>query len=149
MCSKFNYTHHVGCKCACVARLCPHNSISNVVVSVTIYDDKNIYIYIYIYILCIFYLYLYMYLCVYLSVYLCMCVCVFCVVCCVLLRAVVSCCVSWWRKFEKGNVRRNPGGEALLTCKSFGIFGERCDRPTEQSSSLFPSGQLKTNSFIR
>ena len=36
VCSKFNHTQ-CGCKCVCaVACLCPHNSISNVVVSVTI-----------------------------------------------------------------------------------------------------------------
>ena len=35
--------------CACAgACLCPHNSISNVVVSVTIHDDTDVYVYIYI-----------------------------------------------------------------------------------------------------
>ena len=41
VCSKFNHTHTpCGCKCACaVACLHPHNSIPNVVVSVTIHDN--------------------------------------------------------------------------------------------------------------
>ena len=39
------------CTCACaVACLHPNNSISNVVVSLTIHDSKYIYIYIYIYV---------------------------------------------------------------------------------------------------
>ena len=29
------------------------------------------------------------------------------------------------------------------------MVGDKGDRPTEQSQSLFPSGQLKMNSFIR
>ena len=47
------------------------------------------------------------------NVYVSVCLCLF-VVCCVLLRVV-----------ETGNVRRNPGGVALLTCKSFEKLGER------------------------
>ena len=44
--SKFNHTQ-CGRTCACaVACLCPHNSISNVVVSVTIHDDTAVYVYI-------------------------------------------------------------------------------------------------------
>ena len=45
-CSKFNHTQ-CGRTCACaVACLCPHNSISNVVVSLTIHDNlRNINIY--------------------------------------------------------------------------------------------------------
>ena len=44
MCSKFNHTQ-CGCTCACaVACLCPHNSISNVVVSLTIHDNTKIFI---------------------------------------------------------------------------------------------------------
>ena len=43
MCSKFNHTP-CGRSCACaVACLHPHNSISNVVVSVTIHDDMKIF----------------------------------------------------------------------------------------------------------
>ena len=46
-CSTFNHTQ-CGCTCACaVACLYPHNSLSNVVASVTIHDDIYIYIYIY------------------------------------------------------------------------------------------------------
>ena len=46
MCSKFNHTQ-CGRTCACaVACLHPHNSISNVVVSLTIHDNTYIYIYI-------------------------------------------------------------------------------------------------------
>ena len=49
VCSKFNHTQ-CGRTCACaVACLCPHNYISNVVVSVTIHDDKCIYIFQYLY----------------------------------------------------------------------------------------------------
>ena len=48
VCSKFNHTQ-CGPPCACAAAcLHPHNSISNVVASVTIHDDIYIYIYIYI-----------------------------------------------------------------------------------------------------
>ena len=43
----------------------------------------------------------------------------------------------WWRLV------------AILTFTSFVTLGEKGDRPTEQSSSLFPSGQLKLNSFVR
>ena len=44
MCSKFNRTP-CGLSCACaVACLCPHNSISNVVASLTIHDDMNIFV---------------------------------------------------------------------------------------------------------
>ena len=45
MCSKFS---HIQRECTCayaVACLCPHNSISNVVASVTIHDDKYLYIF--------------------------------------------------------------------------------------------------------
>ena len=43
VCSTFNHTQ-CGRTCACaVACLCPHNSISNVVVSVTIHDKVHIY----------------------------------------------------------------------------------------------------------
>ena len=38
---------------------------------------------------------------------------------------------------------------AILTFTSFVVLVEKGDRPTEQSSTLFPSGQLKLNSFIR
>ena len=42
-CVRCSITHNVGCKCECaVACLHPHNSISNVVVSLTIYDDMYI-----------------------------------------------------------------------------------------------------------
>ena len=45
VCSKFNHMQR-DCTCACaVACLHPHNSISNVVASVTIHDDKYVYIY--------------------------------------------------------------------------------------------------------
>ena len=43
----------------------------------------------------------------------------------------------WWRLV------------AILTFTSFVVLVEKGDRPTEQSSSLFPSGRLKLNSFIR
>ena len=43
----------------------------------------------------------------------------------------------WWRLV------------AILTFTSFAMLGQKGNRPTEQSSSLFPSGQLKLNSFIR
>ena len=43
VCSKFNHTQ-CGRTCECaVACLCPRNSISNVVVSVTIHDDTHIF----------------------------------------------------------------------------------------------------------
>ena len=38
---------------------------------------------------------------------------------------------------------------AILTFTSFVMLVEKGDRPTEQSSSLFPSGRLKLNSFIK
>ena len=38
---------------------------------------------------------------------------------------------------------------AILTFTSFVMLGEKGDRPTEQPTSLFPSEQLKLNSFIR
>ena len=38
---------------------------------------------------------------------------------------------------------------AIRTFTSFVMLVEKGDRPTEQSSSLFPSGRLKLNSFIR
>ena len=38
---------------------------------------------------------------------------------------------------------------AILTFTSFVMLGEKGDRPTEQSSSLFPSRQQKLNSFVR
>ena len=47
VCSKFNHTQ-CGRACACaVASLCPQNSNSNVVVSVTIHDDTYMYTYIF------------------------------------------------------------------------------------------------------
>ena len=50
VCSRFNHTQ-CGRTCACaVACLCPHNSISNVVASLTIHDNTSRCIYIYIYI---------------------------------------------------------------------------------------------------
>ena len=47
-----------------MARLHPHNSISNVVASVTTHD--NLYVYIYIYIFIYIYIYIYIYLFIYL-----------------------------------------------------------------------------------
>ena len=45
VCSKFNHTQF-GRTCACaVACLCPHNSITNVLVFVTIHDDTDVYAY--------------------------------------------------------------------------------------------------------
>ena len=50
VCSKFNHTQ-CSRTCACaVACLRPHNSISNVVVSLTIHDNINIYVYLFIYV---------------------------------------------------------------------------------------------------
>ena len=37
-----------------------------------------------------------------------------------------------------GKVRRNPGGAAILTCKSFDILGEGGERQTEPSHGWFP-----------
>ena len=52
VCSKFNHTHHVAVHVLVVASLGPHNSNSNVVVSVTIHDNIettfSLYIYIYL-----------------------------------------------------------------------------------------------------
>ena len=49
-CVQSSITHNVAVQWACaVACLHPHNSISNVVASVTINDDTHIYIYIYIF----------------------------------------------------------------------------------------------------
>ena len=84
VCSKFNHTQ-CGRTCACaVAFSHPHNSISNVVASVTIYDDMYIYSYVFLSV----YVSVYLYSCM----FICVCVCLF-VVCCVLLRVVVCCCV--------------------------------------------------------
>ena len=48
ICSKFNYMQR-DCTCACaVARLHPHNYISNVVVSLIIHDNKNVYLCVYV-----------------------------------------------------------------------------------------------------
>ena len=47
-----------------------------------------------------------------------MCVCVFVYV----LRVYV--CVCFLCVFEKRNVRRNPGGVSILTCKTFDTLGE-------------------------
>ena len=52
-------------------------------------------------------------------------------------------------RFEPCLSRVNAGGVAILTFTSFVMIGEKGDRPTEQSHSWFPSGQLKLNSFIR
>ena len=52
-----------------------------------------------------------------------------------------------WILLEKG--KRWWRLVAIPTFTSFVMLGEKGDRPTEQSSSLFPSGQLKLNSFIR
>ena len=60
-------------------------------------------------------------------VYVCACVCVLCVY-------VFCVCM-----FEKRNVRRNPGGASILTCKSFdtlGEGGERQNRTISQTGSL-------------
>ena len=67
-----------------MACLCPRNSISNVVASVTIHDERNIHfnetiveghkhihIYIYIYIYTCMYIYIYIYMCLW-----CVCLCV-------------------------------------------------------------------------
>ena len=44
-CVQSSITHNEAVQCACaVACLCPHNSISNVVVSVTIHDITNIFL---------------------------------------------------------------------------------------------------------
>ena len=44
VCSKFNNMQQ-DCPCACaVACLCPHNSISDVVASVTVHDDMQIFL---------------------------------------------------------------------------------------------------------
>ena len=43
----------------------------------------------------------------------------------------------WWRLV------------AILTFTSFVMLGQKGDRPTEQSSSLFPSRELEMNKFIR
>ena len=52
VCSKFNHMQR-DCTCACaVACLHPHNSVSNVVVSLTIHDHENIYINISIFMRC-------------------------------------------------------------------------------------------------
>ena len=52
-----------------------------------------------------------------------------------------------------GKVRRNPGGAAILTCKSFDILGEGGERQTEPSHGWFSSnvspGELELNSFVR
>ena len=87
VCSKFDHTQ-CGRTCVCaVARLHPHNSISNVVVSVTIYDDMYILNYMYV---CL-YMYMYMcFVCMYICVY--VCVCSF-VVCCVVACSCVLLCV--------------------------------------------------------
>ena len=101
MCSKFNRTQ-CGRTCACaVACLCPQNSNSNVVVSVTLHDDMqknmkplwkviNIYmcaysytfthvhihlhLHLHIYIYIYMYLYIYMYMYRYMCRYMCVCV---------------------------------------------------------------------------
>ena len=56
-------------------------------------------------------------------------------------------------KPEKRNVRGNPGGVAILTCKSFVMLGEEGERQTEPSHNWFPpqcpSGELELNNFIR
>ena len=98
VCSKFNHTQ-CGRTCACaVACVYPHNSISNVVVSLTIHGQHiNKYIYIYIYQKCSknmkplrkvinMYIYIYMYIFIYIFIciymYMCTCVCVsLCLLC--------------------------------------------------------------------
>ena len=39
----------------------------------------------------------------------------------------------WWTKPEKRKVRREHGGMAILTCKSFDVLGARGERQTEPS----------------
>ena len=41
--------------------------------------------------------------------------------------------------FEKRNVRRNPGGVSILTCKSFDTLGEGCERQNRTISQLAPA----------
>ena len=60
---------------------------------------------------------------------LCLCVCVVCV-----MSVYVSVCM-----FEKRNVRRNPGGVSILTCKSFDTLGEGGERQNRTISQLVPS----------
>ena len=62
-------------------------------------------------------------------------------------RQRVSGLERWWTLPEKG--KRWWRLVAILTFTSFVMLGEKGDRPTEQSSRLFPWGQLKLNSFIR
>ena len=57
--------------------------------------------------------------CVYIYIYMCMYMCMCVMYMCVCVYNVSTCvyvhvCV-WYTKLEKGNVRRNPGGVALLT----------------------------------
>ena len=67
-----------------------------------------------------------------------MCACR-CVYMCVYVLCVVFLVLSgpdrWSTKLKKRNVRRNPGGVAILTCESFVMLGERGDRQTEPSHS--------------
>ena len=146
MCSKFNHTQ-CGRTCACaVACFCPDNSISNVVVSVT----TCIYIYTNIYRYRDMWTYTNMY------VFVCFCICI--LICTSIweysmilkvfwVRQRVSGLERWWTLPERGT--RWWRLVAILTFASFVMLGQKGDRPTEQSSSLFPSGQLKLNSFIR
>ena len=65
---------------------------------------------------------------VYVYVYVCMCVYVYVYlyVCCALLSCQDA--TDGEQKLEKRNVRRNPGGVAILTCKSFVSYVWRKER---------------------
>ena len=83
---------------------------------------------------------------IHVHVYVCMCVCVYVCVCkvCVCV-CVVPCFFSSCQDLKDGELclrsamsRENFGGVATLTCESFDILGERCERQTEPSHSWFP-----------
>ena len=64
----------------------------------------------------------------------CACACVSLRMCCVCMCVFFCVCM-----FEKRNVRRNPGGLSILTCKSFDTHGEGGERQNRTISQLVPS----------
>ena len=71
----------------------------------------------------------------------CMCVCVCAYVCmCVCVSVCVSVCLcKCVNVCLKRNVRRNPGGVSILTCKSFDTLGEGERKTNRTISQLAPS----------